>query len=62
MNDKVKIFMDTQSNRLEINMNEWLKEHRDIAIIDIKYSISSCGNSGGAVYYDYSALIHYTED
>ena len=62
MKHKVKIFVDTQGCRLEDTINKWLEEHSNIAIIDIKYSISQCGNSGGSIYNTYSALIHYMEN
>lgn len=62
MKRKVKIFNSTYDDvRLETQMNEWLAEHSNVAIIDIQYSISQCGSSGGSVYYNYSALIHYNE-
>lgn len=62
MNHKVKIFIDAQSHILEDEINQWLAEHSNVAIVDIKYSISQCGNSGGSVYNTYSALIHYMEN
>lgn len=62
MKHKVKIFIDTQSYRLEDELNKWLAEHSNIGVVDIKYSISQCGNSGGSIYYNYSVLIHYMED
>lgn len=63
MKHKVKIFDNTYNNdRLETKMNEWLAEHSNIAIVDIKYSTSQCGNSGGSVYFNHAALIHYMEE
>ena len=59
---KVKIFSTTCGVAdLETKINKWLDEcHPRVAIIDIKYAISQCGNSGGSVYYCHSALIHYS--
>lgn len=62
MNHKVKIFVDTQGCSLEDQINKWLAEHSNAGIVNIKYSTSHCGNSGGAIYYNYSALIHYMEN
>ena len=62
MKHKVKIFFDTQCQRLEDQINKWLAEHKNAGIVGIKYSISQCGNSGGSIYSNYSALIHYMED
>jgi hypothetical protein len=63
MKNKVKIICDTYSSgNLETQINEWLENHQNIAIVNIKYSTSQCGNSGGSVYRTYSVLIHYTED
>lgn len=61
MKHRVKTFFDTRINRLEEDINEWLTKHSDVTIVNIEYSMSNCGNSGGAIYTDYSALIHYTE-
>ena len=63
MKHKVKIICDTYATgNLEKQINEWLEEYQNIAIVDTKYSTSQCGNSGGSVYRTYSALIHYLED
>ena len=61
MKNQVKTFFDTRINRLEEDINEWLTKHSDATIVNIEYSMSSCGNSGGAIYTHYSALVHYTE-
>ncbi len=63
MKHKVKIICDTYAiGNLEDQINKQFEENQNIAIMDIKYSTSQCGNSGGSVYRTYSALIHYTED
>ena len=62
MKHKVKTFVDTQCQRLEDEINKWLAEHSNVGIVDIKYSTSQCGNSGGSIYGHYSALIHYMEN
>ena len=63
MKHKVKIFDNTYNNdRLETHMNEWLSEHSNIAIVDIKYSTSQSGSSNGMVFLNHAALIHYMED
>ena len=62
MSHKIKIFFDTQSQRLENEVNKWFEEHNSVSIVDIKYSINQCGNSGGSIYDAYSALIHYMEN
>ena len=63
MKHKVKIFDNTYNNdRLEIHMNEWLAEHNNIAIVDIKYSTSQSGSHYGAVSFNHAALIHYMEE
>ena len=62
MKHKVRIFSDTYASKdLEIEINNWLDKNPNVTIVDIKYSISQCGSSGGSVYHTFSALIYYME-
>lgn len=63
MKHKVKIFEDTRiSGGLEEDVNKWLEANPDVAVVDIKYSISHCCRDNGYRFYSYSALIHYMGD
>lgn len=63
MKHKVRVFnAKYDCETLEERINQWLEDHENIAIVDIKYGVSQCGNSGGAIYYNYSAIVHYMED
>lgn len=61
MKHKVKIFQSAYEDRLEDKVNEWLESNQDVAIVDIKYASSQCGDRYGR-YMDYSVLIHYMEE
>lgn len=57
MKHQVKIFNGHNSEQLENQLNEWLENQRDVAILNIQYVISK----SSSIYYDYSTLIHYME-
>lgn len=63
MKHKVKIFEDTRESRgLEEDVNKWLETNPDIAVVDIKYSMSHCCSDNRWPRYSYSALVHYMEE
>ena len=53
---KVKIFDESHEKDLEISINEFLKEHKDI--VDIKYQVSISMFSEEQIYC-FSAMIIY---
>lgn len=63
---QVKTFIIKSNNRLQLQMlddaiNSFLSQN-DVEVLDIKYASSLAVDSGGKLYYDYSAMLIYKDN
>ena len=56
--NKIKIFTNIDSKKLEEDVNKWLADQPRALINDIRYVVN---NLDGSLYYNYSVLIYYSD-